>query len=214
MSSILRKQLKDALNDAVEKQQFHLAEQAVTHLKNLAELEAFIEGKPGADEYTGQHLPAASNQGVVDLLAPVPGTGNPNDNESASRQHAVSAKRDMLLLYYIEEEDLIKFKKSPQTYAVSVDFFRSFLDHLIEWKNKSPFSSKDYYEAFGRKLGEKSTYQTSTLRQFITLLFRYCVRLGLLEKPEIHQRSRYVVADDSDVEKTIQYIKSEKMLQL
>lgn len=213
MSSILRKQLKDALNDAVEKQQFQLAEEAVVHLKNLAQLEAFIEGGPAAEDYSRQPSTAV-NQGTVDLLAPVPEDSGARSSEFASRQGAAASKRDMLLLYYIEEEDLIKFKKSPQTYAVSIDFFRAFLENLIEWKNKSPFSSKDYYEAFGGMLSEKSTYQTSTLRQFITLLFRYCVRLGLLEKPEIHQRSRYVVSDNSNVEKTIQYIKSEKMLQL
>lgn len=213
MPAKYEEQLQEILHEAIQEHNYDRAEQAVHHMRNLERMEAFIAGEDiSYPERNGAEAVVPGENGLVDLSAPtVSFREQPRMNGNN-----ISAGRgqDTLLLYYIEEEGLLKFKKAPQTYAVSVDFFRTFLQNLVSWENKSPFSSKDYFEAFGDSLKEKSTYQASTLRQFITLLFRYCVKLDILEKPEVHQRSRYILADNISVEEIIDYIKEHRILQM
>ncbi|GEK57757.1 hypothetical protein CHL76_01495 [Marinococcus halophilus] len=212
MSAKYEEQLQEILHEAVQDHNYDRAEQAVHYMRSLERMKAFIAGEDASypERNNAEAVPFGEN-GLVDLSAPTVPFRDPHLNVTSASS---AQNRDTLLLYYIEEEGLLKFKKAPQTYAVSVEFFRTFLQNLVSWENKSPFSSKDYFEAFGDSLKEKSTYQASTLRQFITLLFRYCVKLNILEKPEVHQRSRYILAEDISVEEVIDYIKEHRILQM
>ena len=96
---------------------------------------------------------------------------------------------------------------------VSYDFFEKFLHNLEYWKDKKPFSSKDYFDTFSRDLQRLSTYQSSTMRQFITLLFRFAYELGALVKPEPPQRNRFVVAETLNTDQLLQDLKEKKIVE-
>ncbi|MFB4163828.1 hypothetical protein ACE1TI_08290 [Alteribacillus sp. JSM 102045] len=221
MSSHLNQKLQDILQLSIKTHQFDRAEQAVSYMRKLAQIEAFIAGE--SFQSSAASISAAVQQDKIgrnttrDLLAPVAEDSAPvqtvrHTYEQPPPMH--QKKSDILMLYYIEDENLLKFKKSPQTYAVCVEFFRKFLENLETWKDKEPFSSKTYYETFAEDLKTLTTYQSSTLRQFITLLFRYCHRLDVIVKPEPPQRSRFRVNQTLDVEKVIEDILEQKIVQL
>ncbi|MFB5662358.1 hypothetical protein [Alteribacillus sp. HJP-4] len=216
MLSDLNQQLQNALHEAIQHKNFTRAEEAVAHLKALSDMEAFIHGSEIRAGLRQVDL-SVNQEATNDLLAPVAKKSAPVQaslNHQVNSQNASAAKRDTLYLYYIEAENLLKFKKSPQTYAVSLEFFQTFLENLSFWKGVDPFSSKDYYEHFTASLEKHSTYQASTMRQFITLLFRFSVKLEIIKKPEPNQRSRYVVNEDFDTTKLINYITDQKVLEL
>ncbi|RSL35260.1 hypothetical protein D7Z54_01450 [Salibacterium salarium] len=212
MSDQIKQKLQDILHSSINKHKFERAEDAVTHLRQLAEIEAFIsEEEP---RYNEQSVRSQNNgeqsTGLRDTVVPNPSSiKSRKENDSTS-----SANKDTLELYYMEEDSLLKFKKSPQTYTVSIEFFRTFLENLHTWKGKEPFSSKTYYDQFFNQLHEMSNYQNSTLRQFITLLFRFAYRLGVLEKTSTSQRSRYVTADAFEVEHVLNNIFEQKIVYL
>ncbi|WP_158735729.1 hypothetical protein [Alteribacillus sp. YIM 98480] len=211
MSSLLHEKLQDILQTSIDTHQFDRAEQAVSYMRQLARIEAFIAGEPF--QSSAASVSASVQQDKIenspkDLLSPAA------DYASIQNINDHQRKPDNLMLYYIEEDNLLKFKKPPQTYAVSVEFFRKFLNNLESWKGKDPFSSKTFYEAFANDLQTFTTYQSSTLRQFITLLFRYCHKLDVLMKPRPPQRSRYYVNDALNTEEVIEDIVNQRILTL
>lgn len=212
MSSLLHEKLQDILQTSIETHQFDRAEQAVSYLRQLARIEAFIarESFQSSAATVSASIQQDSTENTPkDLLFPAAAdsisTQNINDHQR---------KPDALMLYYIEEDNMLKFKKTPQTYAVSVEFFRKFLNNLESLKEEDPFSSKTFYETFANDLQSLTTYQSSTLRQFITLLFRYCYKLDILIKPRPPQRSRFYVNESLNTEGVIEDIIKQKILML
>ncbi|SDH26944.1 hypothetical protein SAMN05192534_103106 [Alteribacillus persepolensis] len=210
MSSQLQGKLQDILQASIQSHEFDKAEQAVMYMKQLAEIEAFVTGD---SIQTSVNKVSAAVQENRDIAVQ---EGFSSFRQAASEPAVLAnqRKQDTLMLYYMADEKVLKFKKTPQTYAVSLDFFREFLRYLELWKGKEPFSSKTYYETFAGELKPFTTYQSSTLRQFITLLFRYCYKLNVLEKPTPPQRSRYYVNSELEAEEVIKYIAEQKILQL
>ncbi|MFZ4451387.1 hypothetical protein [Salibacterium aidingense] len=206
MSFELKQKLQAILQYSIDNHQFERAEQAVGHLRELSEIEAFIAEERRAGRQTAERRQGArikSDSASSHSAAAV------QEGEAGSER-----TREGVTIYYIKEENLIKFKKPPQTYAVQVEFLQTFLENIQEWQGREAFSSKDYFDQFADSLQPYSTYQSSTLRQFITLLFRIAYQLGLLEKPTPPQRSRYVVARDMETEKVMNEIFEKKVVQL
>ncbi|MDA3130883.1 hypothetical protein ACFPTR_05710 [Aliibacillus thermotolerans] len=191
MSSQLKSELQHILQHALETNQFERAEEAMSYLKDLAQMEAF------AKRYFDQSITY----------------GNGGSQEKRNHGESSVNKRDIMSIYYIEEDNIFKFKKYTQTYMVSYDFFEKFLHNLEYWKDKKPFSSKDYFDTFSRDLQRLSTYQSSTMRQFITLLFRFAYELGALVKPEPPQRNRFVVAETLNTDQLLQDLKDKKIVE-
>lgn len=191
MSSQLKYALQHILQRAIETNQFERAEEAMSYLKGLAEMEAF------AERYIDSSIAFHS------------GDSQHKQNRSVTSGN----KRDIMSIYYIEEENVFKFKKYTQTYMVSTAFLKKFLHNLENWKGENPFSSKDYFDTFARDLQQLSTYQPSTMRQFITLLFRFSYELGVLEKPEPPQRNRFIVSESLDIDTLLHELQEKKVVE-
>ncbi|MGY4688721.1 hypothetical protein [Salibacterium sp. K-3] len=200
LSSEWNQSLREILHYAIDHQQYDTAEQAVAHLRQLSAIEAFIH-----ESSAPQQAPRSKEKKTGSV-----GAGEKTVQDEGSG----STAEEGITIHYIKEENVIKFRKSPQTYAVQTDFFDVFLEKLEEWRDKDPFSSKDFFDQFADSLKSYASYQTSTLRQFVTLLFRAAFQLGILEKPEPPQRSRYVTSSKVTREEVMEKIFNEKTIEL
>ncbi|SFM21212.1 hypothetical protein [Salibacterium qingdaonense] len=201
MSLEEKQKLRDIVQNAIDNQQFDRAEQAVHHLRQLDALEAFIQ----------EAVPAAENTSRLTEKREINTAAKRTSTEKAS-----SEKPDKvgITIYYIEDRNIIKFRKSPQTYSVDMAFFKVFLDKLEEWRHQDSFSSKDFFDQFSETLKSYATYQTSTLRQFVTLLFRAAFQLGMLESPESLQKSRYITSATVGRDDIIEKVVTEKTIEI
>ncbi|SFE56989.1 hypothetical protein [Alteribacillus iranensis] len=203
MSSSLEQRLYVILQEAIHSKQFDQAEQAIAYLKALKEMELFV-----SEEMQETAAALTDPPERKEIARPI---------EIAASRHSLAPetkRQSLLLLFYMKDENVLKFKKSPQTYTVSVEFFKAFLTHLKSWEERAPFSSKDFYGEFADELRTYTTYQNSTLRQFITLLFRFIHKMEIIKKPNPPQRNLFYVDPTFEPDEVIDEIKSKKMLQL
>ncbi|MFZ4451386.1 hypothetical protein [Salibacterium aidingense] len=187
MSSLLEQQLQLILTESIENGKFDKAEESIVHLRKLAGIKDFIT------------IPSSE--------PPVPAAEEKDETKK-------NPEAETLILYYIAEDALIKIKKQPQTYTAAEKFFMQFLTNLEQWKTKSPFTAKDYYEQFYENLQPLTKYQSSTLKQFVTLLFRFVLKMEVLQKTEYHQKGRVIVDDHFQPAEVMNHIKQEKILML
>ncbi|MFD2705785.1 hypothetical protein [Salibacterium lacus] len=196
-----KQKLRDIVQNAIDNQQFDRAEQGVHHLRQLAALESFIqETAPAADSTPRSTESRETNTEAKGTTTEKTPSENPD--------------KEGITIYYIEDRNIIKFRKSPQTYSVDMEFFKVFLEKLEEWRHQEPFSSKDFFDQFSETLKSYATYQTSTLRQFVTLLFRTAFHLGILRNPESPQRSRYITSTTVGRDDIIEKVMNEKTIEI
>ncbi|SFO93858.1 hypothetical protein [Salibacterium halotolerans] len=200
MSLEEKQKLRGIVQHAIDNQQFDRAEQAVHHLRQLSALESFIQEAPASENNSRSNEKREENTGAVE--------------STEEKKIPEKSAGEGITIYYIQDENLIKFRKSPQTYSVDMEFLKVFLDKLEEWREREPFSSKDFFDQYAETLKAYATYQTSTLRQFVTLLFRAAFHLGILEKPASSQRSRYITSSTVGRDDIIERVVNEKTIEL